>query len=209
MGSLRKHFGKYKRLLINRRQLEEYYKMLYVNNKQKPYVFFCSTLWFNDEKNNNDLNVNLSRANFIRACKDISTLHFEGGLVSQSDNRSSIEKFADCLYKGVDIDKWIEKTKQSYVVFNTPAFWKCHGWKLGEYLAMGKCIISTPLSNDLPFPLEHGVNIHFVQNDKKAIQAAIEYIISHPEYKSHLEKGAREYWYKYGSPTASLKLLGI
>jgi hypothetical protein len=30
---------------------------------------------------------------------------------------------------------------------------------------MGKAIISTELSNDLPVPLEHGVNIHFVENN--------------------------------------------
>ena len=40
------------------------------------------------------------------------------------------------------MNEWISKTKQSAIVFNTPAFWSCHGWKLGEYLAMGKCIIS-------------------------------------------------------------------
>ena len=75
--------------------------------------------------------------------------------------------------------------------------------------ALGKCIISTQLSNDLPYPLEHGKNIHFVENSEQAMRDAIEYIIAHPEYKHRLEQGAREYWSQYGTPEASLKLLGI
>jgi len=37
------------------------------------YVFFLSTLWHNNEQNKNDEGVNLRRANFIRACKDLSS----------------------------------------------------------------------------------------------------------------------------------------
>ena len=208
VGSIKKHLGKYRRLLTTRRNLLDY-APLNTEYNNKPYVFFCSTMWYNDELNKNDEGVNKTRANFIRACKGINNLVFEGGLVPQSNNRSSIDKFADILYDSVNIDTWLEKTKRSFVVFNTPAFWNCHGWKLGEYLALGKCIISTKLSNDLPYPLEHGKNIHFVENTELAIKEAIEYIIANPEYKYKLEEGAREYWNKYGTPLASMKLLGI
>ena len=104
---------------------------------------------------------------------------------------------------------WLEKTKRSAVVFNTPAFWNCHGWKLGEYLALGKCIISTKLSNDLPYPLEHGKNIHYVEASQSSIQEAIEYILAHPSYRRKLEQGAKTYWNQYGTPEAALRLLGI
>ena len=181
------------------------------NNELKSednYIFFLSTLWYNNEWNCNDEGVNKRRANFIRACKSIPNIEFEGGLLA--DNSSSKSLFADVLaINGEPFPQWIEKTKRSSIVFNTPAFWDCHGWKLGEYLAMGKCIISTQLSNDLPYPLEHGKNIHFVENSEQAMKDAIEYIIAHPDYKHSLEQGAREYWSQYGTPEASLKLLGI
>lgn len=74
---------------------------------------------------------------------------------------------------------------------------------------MGKCIVSTRLSNDLPVPLEHGKSIHFVENDKEAIKEAVQYIVSHPNYREKLEQGARAYWEQYGSPVASLRLLGV
>ncbi len=173
------------------------------------YVFFASTLWYSDEWNHNDAGVNLRRANFIRACKQIPNILFEGGLVSQGSDRSSENLFLDCLWGGVNMNKWLENTRKSILVFNTPAFWDCHGWKLGEYLAMGKCIVSTALSNDLPAPLIHGKHIHLVDNTEESMREAVAYIIKHPEYRKQLEQHVRAYWEQYGSPAASLRLLGI
>lgn len=189
----------------NRLPLSAYIKS---TNSKDDYVFFLSTLWYSDSWNKNDEKVNLRRAYFIRACKKILGNKFEGGLLG--DASSSNELFSDVLCCNREsFYSWIEKTKQSALVFNTPAFWDCHGWKLGEYLALGKCILSTQLSNDLPYPLEHGVNVHFVENSETAMKEAIEYILSHSEYRHKLEQGAKEYWNKYGTPEASLRLLGI
>ena len=203
--SVRKYWGKHKRLL-DRPTYSDYMTIAPVDEQ---YVFFLSTLWYNDEWNKNDEGVNGRRANFIRACKSMDKVLFEGGLVSQGKERSSEGLFADCLCQGVPMREWLEKTKRSALVFNTPAFWDCHGWKLGEYLAMGKCIVSTPLSNDLPAPLEHGKQIHYVENNQEAMREAVEYIIDHPEYRKRLEQGAKAYWERYGTPEVSLKLLGL
>lgn len=200
----KKFLGKYKRMYQMRLPYEKY---LGSNKSSDDYVFHLSTLWYNDEWNKNDEGVNLSRANFIRVCKSIEGIDFEGGLVSQGES-SSNEKFKDCIFdRTVAMPEWIEKTKRSAIVFNTPAFWNCHGWKLGEYLALGKAIISTPLFNDLPEPLIHGENIHFVDNNQQAVKEAVSYIINHPSYKEKLETGARQYWEKYGTPEKSLGLL--
>lgn len=189
----------------NRLPISAYYLSV---NSEDNFIFFLSTLWYSNEWNNNDKGVNLRRACFIRACKSIDTCQFEGGLLG--DEHSSNQLFADVVtFQRVTFSDWIEKTKRSSLVFNTPAFWDCHGWKLGEYLALGKCIISTPLSNDLPYPLEHGKNIHFVEASESSMKTAVEYILAHPDYRHRLEKGAREYWEKYGTPQASLSLLGI
>lgn len=206
--SMKKYIGKFKRML-QRPEYQDYFtspRLLNINNN---HVFFLSTLWYSDEWNRNDEGVNARRANFIRACKELEDVNFEGGLVSQGKDRSSEGLFSDCLCGGIPMTEWMEKTKQSALVFNTPAFWDCHGWKLGEYLAMGKCIVSTKLSNDLPSPLEHGKNIHFVENDKDSMKEAVQYIVRHPDYRMRLEQGAQAYWEQYGSPIASLKLLGI
>lgn len=201
---LKKQLGQYKRMM-QRFPYEGYVPQ----SSDDHYIFFLSTLWYNDEWNQNDNGLNARRANYIRACKQMEGIRFEGGLVSQGKKRSSEDLFSDCLAEGIPMKEWLAKTKRSMLVFNTPAFWDCHGWKLGEYLALGKCIVSTALSNDLPAPLEHGVNIHFVENSQEAVKEAVKFIIDNPDYRMTLEKGARAYWEQYGSYTASLKLLGI
>ena len=183
---------------------------VYTNDIQSEdnYIFFLSTLWYSDQYNKNDETVNLSRARFIRACRSISSLSFEGGMVGEIT--PSNHDFHDLvIQERIPFPVWLEKTKRSALVFNTPAFWGCHGWKLGEYLALGKCIISTPLINDLPHPLEHGINVHFVDNTEQSMVEAIEYILSHPDYRHTLEAGARSYWEEFGTPEKSLYLLGL
>lgn len=183
---------------------------VYANNERSEdnYVFFLSTLWFSDEYVENDKAVNRRRAHFIRACKMIQNITFEGGLYAKIN--SIRDEFVDvAVTERISISEWVKKTKKSTFVFNTPAFSNCHGWKLGEYLAMGKCIISTKLSNDLPAPLEHGKHIHYVEDNVQSIKDAIEYIQANPEYRRRLEMGASDYWNKYGNPIESLNLLGI
>lgn len=207
-SSMKKFFGKHKRLL-SRPDYWEYLATDHERGVDDNYVFSLSTLWYNDEWNKNDEGVNARRADFIRVCKQLDDVVFEGGLVSQGKDRSSEALFADCMSPAVSMQEWMGKTKRSALVFNTPAFWDCHGWKLGEYLAMGKCIVSTPLSNDLPKALEHGKNIHFVEAHQEAMKEVVRYIVRNPDYRMKLERGARSYWEQYGSPTASLKLLGL
>lgn len=205
MRNIKHYLGRRYKVWKNRLPLSAY-----VNDipSEDNFIFFLSTLWYSDKWNKNDEGVNLRRAHFIRACKSIENCQFEGGLLG--DASSSNDLFADVYTsQRVAFPDWIEKTKRSALVFNTPAFWDCHGWKLGEYLALGKCIVSTKLSNDLPYPLEHGKNIHFVEDSEESMREAIEYILTHPDYRHRLEQGAKDYWEKYGTLEASLKLLGI
>ena len=116
------------------------------------YVYFCSTLWYNNSVCNNDEGLNKIRTIFIDACRKVDGLEFEGGLVPRKRSRKQAYKFSKYLTTAVFHKSYLQKTKESMLVFNTPAFWDCHGWKLGEYMALGKCIVSTSLSNSLPPP---------------------------------------------------------
>lgn len=199
IGSVKTFFGNYNRLL----QRPKYCQMI-PERSEDNYIFFCSTLWYSDQWNRNDEGLNLRRARFIRACREIPDLRFEGGLVSQP-GRSSDELFSDCVRdNGYSYKVWLKNTKRSAVVFNTPAFWDCHGWKLGEYLALGKAIISTKLVNDLPSPLIHGEHVHFVESDEKSIRDAVELLIHDRPYREHLELGARKWWETFGTPEKSI-----
>lgn len=203
--NVRRHYLNYLKNYIYRLPLESY------NNKieiERNYIFFLSTLWYSDDYNKNDQGVNLRRANFIEVCKELDICVFEGGLAS---DQSSSEVFRNVKTNiRLSLSEWISKTKKSVLVFNTPAFWDCHGWKLGEYLALGKAIISTPLSNDLPAPLIHGQHIHIIpDSSKESIREAVVLLINNPDYRENLEKNALNYWNEFGNPEKSLNLLGL
>ena len=76
-------------------------------------------------------------------------------------------------------------------------------------MALGKAILSTPIQNPLPAPLTHRTHIHFVENTEEAISEGIAYMYGNPEYRHTLEKNILKYWQDYGSPEATIKLLGI
>lgn len=177
----------------NRLNLSEYTR----HGSDKNYIFFASTIWNKENHCYDESETNNFRADFIRSCKSIDSINFEGGFAPNKENGS----YSDLIMLSrISIHEYIEKTKRSACVFNTPAVFSCHGWKLGEYLALGKAIISTPLKNELPIPLEHGVNVHFVSGKRNEIIEAIRKICSDDTYRIHLEAGAYNYWLHYGHP---------
>jgi hypothetical protein len=198
----RKFFGRYWKL-YNYSPLRDYLGA----NPLINYIFQAGTLWQSDEWINNDDHVNRYRFNFFEAANSVFNVRFEGGFVSSSkkNENQDFQKFL--------LDKWIpnkiylSKVKNSVVVFNTPAWSLCHGWKLGEYLALGKAIISTPLFYELPSPLIHGTHIHYCSGGIDDIKEAIELIINDEEYRNKLEKGASEYYLRYVKPDVQIKSL--
>jgi len=165
----------------------------------KPFVFMIGTLWDKSLVEG----TNLLRKTFIELCKT-SNCNFEGGFFA-SINHPQYKEFKNLIYINRYSDKtYIEKTKLSTIVFNTPAVDNCHGWKLGEYLAMGKAIISTPLSNELPEKLVHGENVHIVSNIEE-MEFAINLLLKDNDYRKLLENGAKTYYLKYVDPKSVIE----
>ncbi|WP_029035401.1 glycosyltransferase [Salinimicrobium terrae] len=167
---------------------------VYQNNAKvrDNYVYFMSSLW---EK---EMQTNSSRASFIEACKDSNEIDFEGGFAPRSDNKTL--GFSSSIGKRVAPNIYIWKIKKSFVTFNTPAVQGCHGWKLAEFLAMGKAIISTDLNNVLPAPLENRKHLHFVTSTKEEIKKALKEISGNEEYRKHLENNSRNYFNQHLDP---------
>jgi glycosyltransferase involved in cell wall biosynthesis len=156
-------------------------------------VFFLSSLW-KKEKTTNQY-----RANFIHACRDIRSLTFEGGFAPR--RYKDIDGFEDyTIDRRYEFKEYLRQLKKSIVAFNTPAVESCHGWKLGEYLALGKAIISTPLKRLLPVPLAHGENIHFVDGSIMQIKDALLTIKNDNVYRHKIECNAKKYFLHYLAP---------
>lgn len=164
----------------------------------KPYVYMIATLW---EANGEE--TNLQRKRFVERCKDLG-YNFEGGFFASPDHPKYGEYKKFILSQRYSAKSYLQKTKRSKIVFNTPAVHNCHGWKLGEYLAMGKAILSTPLSNNLPGNIEHAKNIHIVSNTSE-LNAAITLLLNDPDYRSQLGRNASIYYASFCSPAAVIR----
>ena len=194
---------------VRRRRIEVYETIVDV----KPnFVFHASTLWYNEFA---WTCTNKFRGEFLKACQRAG-VEIEGGLFYLGESPEVLsempdygrykDEYKDFIYESrLSMDDYIRKTKESFVVFNTPAVCECHGWKLAEYLCMGKAIISTPLTREMPGEgLVHGKNVHFVQTPEEIYGAVIR-IREDVEYRKQLEKGARAYYEQYLAPEVVVK----
>ena len=183
------YFGNYYRQYKYRLPLQAYS----CQPSDSTFIFYASSLW------KNELETNHYRANFIRACKSMNNINFMGGFAQR--RLKDVEGFEDITFGNrFSLSDYINQTKRSAVVFSTPAVFGCHGWKLGEFLALGKAIISTPLTRLLPSPLEHGEHIHFVNGLYEEISDAVDKIINDNNYRRKLECNARKYFNDYLAP---------
>jgi glycosyltransferase involved in cell wall biosynthesis len=189
----REHFANYYRQ--RRYRLPE---SAYVPAASTPdYLFFAGSLWPDDPATNQ------SRAEFIQACRAVPGLQFEGGFTPRPQRSSDPPGFEHLTVPApYSFREYLDKTRRSLAVFNTPAVGGCLGWKLGEFLALGKAIISTPLNRVLPAPLVHGDHIHYVEPTRAAITDAVEQIRRDDAYRRRLEQRAREYYVEYLAPAA-------
>lgn len=197
--------------LVRRRKLSKYESS---NIIRENYIFHASTLWYNQFAKTD---TNKWRGEYLKACQRAG-LQIEGGLFYLGESPDILEEMPDypkykMEYKEfifrdrLSMDRYLAQTKASLMVFNTPAVCGCHGWKLAEYLCMGKAIISTPLLRVMPGRgLIHGENVHIVKSPEDIYDAVVR-IKTDEAYRQKLERGARAYYEKWLAPEVVIKRL--
>ena len=172
------------------------------SNGGKPYVYLIGRLW--PHKNCLET-TNPLRLKFIKACKKLN-VDFEGGLFAKPSH-PEYQNYKEVVFtQKVDVNTYVQKTAKSTIVFNTPAVHDCHGWKLGEYLAMGKAIVSTKLSNY--FPLEKGEKrpLHTVLSTDK-LEDDVELVLGDTDYQADLRNRAKAYYQNNARPVKVIENL--
>jgi hypothetical protein len=187
-GSFRRHLAQYRGLYASRFQEPDYTP----GSARSDYIFFNGSLWEREPE------ANRLRANFVDAARSAPGVQFEGGL-SPRDSARGTQGWVAPGYEEYFVprfarDVFLEKTRRSAVAFNNPAYRDCHSWRLAEYLALGKAIITTPLRRGIPAPLEHGEHVHLVDGSVDSIRSAIGRICGDDEYRVRLESNARSYF---------------
>ena len=180
-----------------RPRLSAYFRLR--GKSQRNYIFLVSTLWPDDDETNRQ------RKLFLETAK-ATGLEVEGGFIAQRDHRL-YERYRDWVVaRPFSAVEFIGNMARSAFVFSTDAVHNCLGWKLGEYLALGKAILSTPVSNTMVPALEHGRHVFFAK-DGGALSDAVRTLASDDQLRQTLEAGAAEYFDRYASPEAVIRNL--
>ena len=190
-------FRNYIWLILRREYLAQYLTSPLQNDISDNYAFLIASLWNYQECIQHTNKLRYQFANMM-AVND--SIRFEGGFLIHCLSAEVLDGWEWlCTKKRVKPSEYIAKTKKSFCVFNTPAVRDCHGWKLPEFLAMGKAIITTPLSNDLSVELVENQDLLIVNNEKD-LQKAIESLLYDKALRQKLEQSARQYWDKIANP---------
>jgi hypothetical protein len=173
---------------------------------ESDYVFFIAAAYSDQPE------VNSSRAAFMRLARAAPGLTFEGGFPLGRIAPLIIVRRRHSLALDQDLtvphrypfSEYVWKTKRSCVAFNNPAVQQSFSWKLGEFLAMGKAIISLPLTREPPSPLVHGEHMHFVSGDPEETRDALALLRHDHAYRRRLELNARAYYDRFLTPAATV-----
>lgn len=202
------NFIRFRNHILNKKEFAanywRQYKRLRLNaycftNSSVNKIFFLNSIWKRESA------TNTNRALFIQNCKKNADVSFEGGFAARSNGDNL--GFDDMIYsKKIPLKLYIQKIKKSALVFNTPAVLNCHGWKLGEFLALGKAIISTSHYNELPKELKHDKHLIYANNQQE-IEQAINRLIKDPKIKKRLEFQSRNYFNEFLAPVKVIQKL--
>ncbi|KEO72593.1 hypothetical protein [Anditalea andensis] len=142
--------------------------------------------------------INKSRIASIRACKEAFGDNFIGGVY---DNPTSL-KYAPDLIVSNDYThklKFLHHIRSANICIGTTGLHNSIGWKLGEYVAASRAIISEPLHFGLPGDFVEGINYLKFTNTEELI-ANIQMLLDSPNKLKAMMEANHAYYNAYLKP---------
>ena len=169
------------------------------NNK----ILFITRLWNPDEalSEGSKLHrkrINAMRVSCIEACREKYKDQFTGGLI--------VDAFTAKEYPHLGLpDKltnkkgYLNAIKEHAICIATTGLHNSIGWKMAEYVAASKAIVSEPLHFELPGNFEKNKNyIEFKNVDELISQ--IDMLLQHPAMKQEMMKQNHDYYNHFLKP---------
>jgi hypothetical protein len=182
----------------NRRASLEDFEQL-AGQSTSDVVFYLGTFWDHHPEANAD------RVRFLRVLRAQQPTRTSGGLVSQGSVLP--QDIAGLRVEPIGHREYLERTTRSPFAFNHPAVHGCLGWKLGEYLALGKAILTTPIDRYLPGELVDGEHWYVTEATDEAFAAASAELLESRSLRARLEVNARAYYADFVAPEAMIRRL--
>jgi hypothetical protein len=177
----------------------EYYPLKSRRNR----ILFLTRVW-DPEKAPSDagkelrLRLNKTRTECIEACKKQYGDLFTGGLFMEyyaKKNYPSLAMPSDFTNKS----SYLQSVKEHTICISTTGLSNSIGWKLGEYVAASRVIVSEPLHFELPGNFEKGKN-YFEFETSEQLLARIDYLLSNPDVIIETMKNNHYYYNNFVRP---------
>jgi len=125
-------------------------------------------------------------------------IRFAGGFRSTPDAR---ERFPDNTmqseYSWLD---YVRTMAVSKITVANRGMVEAYSWKLGEQLALGRCILAEPNLNTLPVPLDHGVHVLYLERDLRNLEDTVLELLRDTNKRSLLQRNAANVFDEYFAP---------
>jgi len=175
---------------------------------QHDKILFFTRLWEFEKYDDSPIfqaqieEINHSRITSIRACKEAFGDRFIGGVY---DDPTSHKYAPDLIVPSEYTNKlnFLDEVKKSNICISTTGLHQSIGWKMGEYVAASRAIISEPLHFELPGDFKDGENfLSFNDNDELVSQ--IDNLLSDRSKIKNMMDSNHNYYRQYVKPDSMI-----
>lgn len=179
---------------------------------RNPSIIFCTRVWnpaelddFPDERNASQVRIerdqiNVMRADCIRACRKEFGPRFDGGF-AQDDYARKL--FPDCLIADRSLSlrsRYLDRMKSAAIGIATTGLHGSVGWKMAEYVAASRAIVSEPLDAEAPGEFEKGKNYLEFSSAGNCV-AAVSDLLGNHDLRWRMMMRNFEYYRNYLEPS--------
>jgi hypothetical protein len=174
----------------------------------RPEIVFQTRVWTEADCSTEPIEpLNESRVALVRALRKNFPKHFRGGVIPTKLAR---ERYPDALTtEPTRPAGYLTASRESLIGISTRGLHHSTPFKLPEYLAGSKCVLSEPLRNELPDGLEDGRELVWFRGVDECL-AKCEELLRRPERARELRHDAWKYYREHVAPAAhTRKCLGL
>jgi hypothetical protein len=170
-----------------------------------PSILFLTRLWDpgddasrSEGKRRHFEALNAGRAECIRRLRHAFGLSFHGGLM---DTGLARELHPELIVPG-DItrkDRFLEQTRRHHICVATTGLHGSIGWKLAEYVAMSRCIVSERLENNPGTEFSEGRNYLAFETPDQCVQQ-VQVLLENTELRKLISSRNHDYYSRHLLP---------
>jgi len=163
-------------------------------------VLLQTRIWPPEPSPDNLETVNAERIALVQMLRRGLGSRFVGGVLADEFARARCP--AEVLvHENINMRRYARLLGRGGIAVYVRGLHNSMAFKMAEYLAAGVCIVSEPLSNELPVPLVEGVNYRLFRTPEECLAQCL-WLISHPQEAAQMRAANRGYYSRWVAPRA-------